>query len=85
LCGRRVCWSSPGLVESRSWILVLPDCRSSAWEGVAIRRSFVAGWVLDLVESGRKVVEVAARSGISAQSIYTWRRQDRMDAAWCRG
>ncbi len=35
--------------------------------------------VLDLVESGRSVSDVARDLGISAQSIYTWRRQDRID------
>jgi transposase len=35
--------------------------------------------VLDLVEAGRPVVDVARDLGISAQSIYTWRRQDRID------
>ncbi len=35
--------------------------------------------VLDLVESGRKVAEVARDLGISDQSIYVWRRQDRID------
>lgn len=35
--------------------------------------------VLDLVESGRKVADVAHDLGISEQSIYTWRRQDRID------
>jgi transposase len=35
--------------------------------------------VLDLVESGRPVVDVARDLGISAQSIYVWRRQDRID------
>ena len=35
--------------------------------------------VLDLVESGRRVAEVARDLGISAQSIYVWRRQDRID------
>jgi transposase len=35
--------------------------------------------VLDLVEAGRPVAEVAEALGISAQSIYTWRRQDRID------
>ena len=36
--------------------------------------------VVDLVEGGRKVSEVAADLGISEQSIYTWRRQARIDA-----
>lgn len=35
--------------------------------------------VLDLIEAGRKVAEVAADLGISEQTIYTWRRQDRID------
>ena len=35
--------------------------------------------VLDLVAAGRPVVDVARDLGISAQSIYTWRRQDRID------
>ena len=35
--------------------------------------------VLDLIEAGRPVAEVAAALGISDQSIYTWRRQDRID------
>ena len=35
--------------------------------------------VLDLVESGRSVADVARDLGISAESIYTWRRQDRID------
>jgi transposase len=35
--------------------------------------------VLDLVEAGRPIAEVTKALGISAQSIYTWRRQDRID------
>jgi transposase-like protein len=35
--------------------------------------------VLDLLESGRKVADVARDLGISDQTIYTWRRQDRID------
>lgn len=35
--------------------------------------------VLDLVEAGRKIAEVAADLGISDQTIYTWRRQDLID------
>jgi len=35
--------------------------------------------VLDLVEAGRPVVDVARDLGISAQSIYVWRCQDRLD------
>jgi len=35
--------------------------------------------VIDLVESGRSVAEVARDLGISEQSISVWRRQDRID------
>jgi transposase len=35
--------------------------------------------VLDLIHAGRKVAEVADDLGISAQTIYSWRRQDRID------
>jgi len=36
--------------------------------------------VVDLVEGGRKVSEVAAELEVSEQTIYTWRRQARIDA-----
>jgi transposase-like protein len=36
--------------------------------------------VVDLVDAGRPVAAVAAELGISDQSIYTWRRQARIDA-----
>jgi transposase-like protein len=35
--------------------------------------------VLDLVNSGRKVADVARDLGVSDQAIYNWRRQDRID------
>ena len=35
--------------------------------------------MLDLVEAGRLIAEVAQAPGITDQSIYTWRRQDRID------
>jgi putative transposase len=35
--------------------------------------------VLNLVEAGRPIAEVAQALGISAQSIYTWHHQDRID------
>ena len=34
---------------------------------------------LDLIASGRKVCDVARDLGISDQTVYTWRRQDRID------
>ena len=36
--------------------------------------------VIDLVAGGKKVAEVSRDLGISEQSIYTWRRQARIDA-----
>ena len=36
--------------------------------------------VIDLVESGRPAAAVAAELDISGQSIYTWRRQARIEA-----
>ncbi len=36
--------------------------------------------VVDLIEGGRKVSEVAAEFEVSEQTIYTWRRQARIDA-----
>ncbi len=35
--------------------------------------------VLDLLAAGRRVADVAAEVGISDQTIYNWRRQDRID------
>ena len=35
--------------------------------------------VLDLIEAGRTIAEVADDLGISDQTIYNWRRQDRID------
>jgi len=36
--------------------------------------------VVELVESGRGVADVAADLGISEQSVYVWRSQARIDA-----
>jgi transposase-like protein len=35
--------------------------------------------VVDLIAAGRKVREVARDLGVSEQTIYTWRRQERID------
>lgn len=35
--------------------------------------------VLDLIDAGRPVAEVAHDLGISDQTVYNWRRQDRID------
>jgi hypothetical protein len=41
--------------------------------------------VLDSIEAGRPVIDVARDLGISAESIYTWRRQDRVDKGLAPG
>ena len=38
--------------------------------------------VLDLVEAGRPIAEVAQALGISDQSIHSWRRQTVSTGAW---
>lgn len=35
--------------------------------------------VLDLVDAGRPVADIARDLGISDQTVYNWRRQDRVD------
>ena len=35
--------------------------------------------VVDLVDGGRRVFEVAGDLGISEETVYTWRRRDRID------
>lgn len=35
--------------------------------------------VLNLISAGRRVGDVARDLGISDQTVYTWRRQDRID------
>lgn len=35
--------------------------------------------MLDLIEAGRPVAEIAAQLGITAQTVYNWRNQDRID------
>jgi transposase-like protein len=54
-----------------------------AMEGGMARRGYQPEFrrrVVELVEAGRKVAEVAADLGISEQTVYTWRRQARIDA-----
>jgi transposase-like protein len=41
--------------------------------------------VLDLVAAGRSVASVAEDLGVSAQTIYTWRRQDAIDRGEAAG
>jgi transposase-like protein len=35
--------------------------------------------VLDLIEAGRPVAEIAAQLGVTGQTIYNWRHQDQID------
>lgn len=35
--------------------------------------------VLDLVEAGKRVAEIAEQLGVTGQTIYTWRNQDLID------
>ena len=35
--------------------------------------------VLDLLAAGRKVIDLSRDLGVSEQTIYTWRQQDRID------
>ncbi len=35
--------------------------------------------VLDLIEAGRPVAEIAVQLGITAQTVYSWRNQDQID------
>ena len=35
--------------------------------------------VLDLIEDGKPVAEIAAQLGITAQTVYNWRNQDQID------
>lgn len=41
--------------------------------------------VLDLVEAGRSVADVARDLDISTETIYAWRRQDRIDRGLAPG
>ena len=41
--------------------------------------------VLELLNAGKSVTEVAADLGVSTQTIYDWRRQERIDAGLIAG
>jgi transposase-like protein len=46
------------------------------------RRGYTAEFrqrVLDLIAAGRRVEDIACDLGISDQTVYSWRRQDRVD------
>jgi transposase len=89
--GRAVQWAA-GVLSQAIWSMslvfprfggvalldsVLPNERSSMG-----RRGYPPEFrrrVLDLVEADRSVADVARDLGISDQSVYAWRRQDRID------
>ena len=35
--------------------------------------------VLDLIQAGKPVAEIAAQLGVTAQTVYNWRNQDQID------
>lgn len=41
--------------------------------------------VLDLVDSGRRVADIAADPGVTGQTIYTWRNQHLIDTGQREG
>ena len=41
--------------------------------------------VLDLIEAGKPVAEIAEQLGITAQTVYNWRNQDHVDRGHSRG
>jgi transposase-like protein len=46
------------------------------------RRGYTAEFrqrVLDLIAAGRRVEDIACDLGISDQTVYNWRQQDRVD------
>ena len=65
-------------MESDYWNGMLP---SHSEDGMG-RRGYPAEFrrrVLDLIASGRRMADVARDLGISDQTVYDWRRQDRID------
>jgi len=41
--------------------------------------------VLDLLDAGKKVSEIGRELGVSGQTIYNWRRQERVDRGLAPG
>lgn len=56
----------------------MPDIRRPSWERRGCTPEFRRK-VFDLLEEGRIVAQVAHALDITEQSIYTWRRQSRID------
>ena len=71
-------WSALGFVESDYWTGML----LSHQEDSMGRRGYPPEFrqrVLDLVAAGRRVGDIARDLGISDQTVYSWRRQARVD------
>nr|WP_179771047.1 transposase [Actinopolymorpha cephalotaxi] len=76
-------WCVPGSVESK-----LLDSGARHQEARVGRRGYPPQFrrkVLDLLEEGRSVAQVAHDLDISDQSIYAWRHQDRIDKGLVAG
>jgi transposase len=64
------------------------SCGPESFEEAAMPRSYPAEFrkrAVELVRSGRPVVEVARLLEVSEQTIYNWRRQDRVDGGELAG
>jgi transposase len=77
-------WSAPGFEEPVFWTdtLCFGEEDSVGRQGGPGRRGYSAEFrrrVIDLLDSGRKVADVARDLGVSEQAIYGWRRQERID------
>ncbi len=71
-------WAALPFVESEYWTVMLPTHQEAAMG----RRAYPAEFrrrVLDLLAGGRKVVDLSRDLGVSEQTIYTWRQQERID------
>jgi len=56
----------------------VPDIRRNRWDDSGYSAEYRRR-VLDLLAAGRSVASVAHDLDISDQTIYNWRRQDRID------
>jgi putative transposase len=72
-------WSALGFSESVCWILVPLDFEGEGGMGRCGYPPEFRRKVLDLVAAGWKVAGIARDLGISDQTIYSWRWQDRID------
>ena len=76
-------WCALPSVESDNWN---HGCRPEQ-EAAMGRRGYPPEFrrrVLDLLATGRRAVDLARDLGISDQTIYVWRRQERIDRGWSR-